>query len=87
VAVFIGERADPANWVEIGRAYEHFALAATARGVRAAFVNQPVEVPALRKQLGRWLGVGSQRPDLVVRFGRDPQLPFSLRRRVADVIV
>jgi nitroreductase len=87
VAVFVGERADPANWFEVGRAYEHFALAATALGVRTAFVNQPAEVPAVRTQFGQWLGLGSRRPDLVVRFGRGPQLPYSLRRPVADVIV
>ena len=87
VAVFVGERADPANWFEVGRAYEHFALAATALGVRTAFVNQPVEVRAVRTQFAQWLGLGSQRPDLVVRFGRGPQMPFSLRRPVSDVIV
>src|ERR1700674_3709749 len=87
VAVFVGDRADPANWFEVGRAYERFALAATALGVRTAFVNQPVEVPAVRTQFAQWLGLGSRRPDLVVRFGRGPQLPYSLRRPVADVIV
>jgi hypothetical protein len=87
VAVFVGERADPTNWFEVGRAYERFALAATALGVRNAFVNQPVEVPAVRAQFAQWLGLGSRRPDLVVRFGHGPQLPYSLRRPVADVIV
>jgi nitroreductase len=87
VAVFVGERADPASWFEVGRAYEHFALAATALGVRTAFVNQPVEVLAVRAQFAQWLGLGAGRPDLVVRFGRGPQLPYSLRRPVADVIV
>jgi nitroreductase len=87
VAVFVGERADPASWFEVGRAYEHFALAATVLGVRTAFVNQPVEVPMVRTQFGQWLGLGSQRPDLVVRFGRGPQMPYSLRRPLADVIV
>ena len=87
VAVFAGERADPANWFEVGRAYEHFALAATAIGVRTALVNQPVEVPAVRTQFAHWLGLGTQRPDLVVRFGRGPQLPYSLRRPVTAVIV
>ena len=86
VAVFVGERADPANWFEVGRAYEHFALAATALGVRTAFVNQPAEVPSVRTQFAQWLGLGSGRPDLVVRFGRGPQLPYSLRRPVAEVI-
>jgi hypothetical protein len=87
VAVFAGERADPANWFEVGRAYESFALAATALGVRTAFVNQPVEVPGVRTQFAQWLGLGSQRPDLVVRLGRGPRLTYSLRRPVTGVIV
>jgi nitroreductase len=87
VAVFVGKRADRANWFEVGRAFENFALAATVLGVRTAFVNQAVEVPAVRTQFAQWLGLGSGRPDLVVRFGRGPQLPYSLRRPVADVIV
>jgi len=86
VAVFVGERADPAHWFEVGRAYERFALAATTLGVRTAFVNQPVEVPAVRTQFAQWLGLGAARPDLVVRFGRGLQMPYSLRRPVADVI-
>jgi hypothetical protein len=87
VAVFVGDRANPANWFEVGRAYERFALTATALGVRTAFVNQPIEVPAVRTQFAQWLGLGSQRPDLVVRFGRGPQSTYSLRRPVADVVV
>lgn len=87
IAIFVGERADPASWFEVGRAYERFALTATALGVRTAFVNQPVEVPAVRTQFAQWLGLDPRRPDLVVRFGSGPQLPFSLRRPVADVIV
>jgi hypothetical protein len=62
-------------------------LTATALGVRTAFVNQPIEAPAVRTQFAQRLGLGSRRPDLVVRFGRGPQLPYSLRRPVADVIV
>jgi hypothetical protein len=86
VAVLVGARTDPASWFEVGRAYEHFALAATALGIRTAFVNQPIEVPAVRSPFSGWLGIGTQRPDLVVRLGRGPQLPYSLRRPVAAVI-
>jgi hypothetical protein len=86
VAVFVGARSHPASWFEVGRAYEHFALAATALGIRSAFVNQPIEVPAVRSPFSEWLGIGTQRPDLVVRLGRGPQLPYSLRRPVAAVI-
>ena len=87
VAVFVGARGDPASWFEVGRAYERFALAATALGVRTAFVNQPVEASAVRLPFASWLGIGSQRPDLVVRLGHGPLLPYSLRRPAAAVIV
>ncbi|MDN4999834.1 hypothetical protein ACFQZO_02895 [Bradyrhizobium sp. GCM10027634] len=61
-------------------------MQATARGLKYAFVNQPVEVPRLRRQLAAYLDLGSRRPDLVVRFGAGPELPKSLRRPVAQVI-
>lgn len=87
IAVFVGQTADKAHWVEVGRCYERFALQATALGIRNAFLNQPVEVSALRPQLATALGLSDQRPDLVVRFGRGPILPRSLRRPVAAVLV
>jgi hypothetical protein len=87
VAVFMSDVADPATWVEVGRCYERFALQATALGIRNAFVNQPVEVSALRPQFASALGIGTRRPDLVVRFGRGPKMPSSLRRPVQAVLV
>ncbi len=87
LAVFVGRTADKANWVEVGRCYERFALQATALGIRNAFLNQPVEVASVRPTLATALGLTGQRPDLVVRFGRGPTLPRSLRRPVAAVMV
>ena len=87
VLVFISEVDDVVHWVEAGRCYERFALQATVLGIRNAFINPPVEVGALRSQFATWLGVGSKRPDLVVRFGYGPEMPKSLRRPVADVLV
>ncbi len=88
IAVFISERSDRAHWVETGRCYERFALQATALGIRNAFLNQPVEVGTIRPQFATWLGIGtgSQRPDLVARFGRGPAMPLSTRRPVQDVL-
>lgn len=87
IAVFVGEAADKAHWVEVGRCYERFALQATALGIRNAFLNQPVEVAAVRSPFAAALGITDQRPDLVVRFGRGPTLPPSLRRPVDAVMV
>ena len=86
IAVFVSDADDAAHRVEAGRFYERFAFQATALGVRNAFVNQPVEVPALRAELACALGVGRRRPDLVVRFGRVPAMPRSLRRPVEAVL-
>jgi hypothetical protein len=86
VMVFVARSARPAHWVEVGRAYQRFALLATSLGVRNAFVNQPVEVPSLREQFAQWLGMDEVRPDLVVRFGRGPLMPPSLRRPIDAVI-
>lgn len=88
VAVFLSVRSDKAHWVETGRCYERFALQATALGIRNAFLNQPVEVGAIRPQFAAWLDLkASERPDLVVRFGRGVGMPLSMRRPVQAVLV
>lgn len=86
IAVFNSTAPGPATWVAVGRAYERFALQATALGVQTSMLNPPIEVPALRPQLAELLDLGDGRPDLVVRFGRGPTLPRSLRRPLAAVI-
>jgi len=86
IAVFVGDRADPQHWARVGRSFQRFALQATVLGIRTAHVNQPVEVPSVRAEFAGWLGAPAARPDLVVRFGRGPVLPMSLRRPVAEVL-
>jgi len=87
VAVFFSDSDDKAHWIEAGRCYERFALQAEALNLRTAFINPPVEVSELRSQFASWLGIGNRRPDLVVRFGRGPMMPPSLRRPVEEVII
>lgn len=93
IAVFASdapESVDPsarkARWVATGRAYQRFALQATALGIRTAMLNQPVEVVNQRMAFATSLGLGQRRPDLVVRFGRGPLMPRSLRRPVDAVL-
>jgi nitroreductase len=87
VAVFVSEQNDPGSWMEAGRCYERMALQATALDIRSAFINQPVEVAALRGQLATFLGIGTRRPDLVVRLGHGPVMPRSFRRPIESVMV
>lgn len=86
-AIFVSDRDDKAHWVQAGRSYQRFALAATALGIRHAFLNQPVEVASFRPELAALLGIGEKRPDLVVRFGHGPAMPRSLRRPIGEVMV
>ena len=85
VAVFIAAKADREHWVLAGRSCQRFALQATALGLKHSFANQPVEVARLREPLAALVGAPGRRPDLVMRFGRGPELPFSPRRSPAMV--
>ncbi|OYW47271.1 MAG: Tat pathway signal protein [Sphingomonadales bacterium 32-68-7] len=86
IAVFVGAREDREHWIAVGRACQRFALQATALGLKHAFINQPVEVPALRPDLAALIGLPGRRPDIVMRFGHGPTLPYSPRRPVASVM-
>jgi Nitroreductase family len=87
IVVFVSSRNDKAAWVEAGRAYERFALQATVLGIRNAFINQPIEVPALRPHFESWLKLDGEHAMLIARFGHGPAAPFSLRRPLDDVII
>lgn len=86
IAVFVGAEASPEHWIAVGRACRRFALQATALGLRQAFINQPVEVAGLRPELAALIGLTGRRPDIVMRFGYGPALPWSPRRPAAVVI-
>lgn len=87
IAVFACQKEDRAHWVLCGQACQRFALQATALGLRHAFVNQPVEVPRLRPELAGLVGIPGRRPDLVMRFGHGPGMPYSARRPVESTMV
>ncbi len=86
IAVFAGAGPTAAQWVQVGRACQRFALQATALGLKHAFLNQPVEVPDYRADLAALAGLPGRRPDIVMRFGRAGAMPFSLRRPVDAVM-
>lgn len=79
IAVSVSDLEDKNRWIEGGRAFQRFALHATAMDARTTCLNQPVEVASLRPQLAKSTGIASGRPDLVIRFGRGPEMPWSLR--------
>lgn len=86
VAIFLASTDTKEAWVEAGRAYERFALQAELLDIRSAFLNQPIEVPALRDELRSLLHT-TEEPQLLVRFGHGARAPYSLRRPPREVIV
>ena len=75
----------PRAWLAAGQALALMLLAATAEGGRAAFLNQPVEVPALRPRLRAAAGLEGV-PQLLLRLGRAAEAPASARRDAASVL-
>lgn len=86
LAVIVAPADAPPGWVAAGRAAQALMLEATVLGLRCAFLNQAVEIAETRAELQSLLGLGAARPSLVLRVGRGPAMPRSVRRPVAEVL-
>lgn len=87
VAVIVSPGDGPEAWVAAGRASQRLQLQVTALGLVSAFLNQPIEVSALRPRLEALLDLlPGERAHLILRLGRGPRRPDSLRRPPAAVI-
>jgi nitroreductase len=69
-----------------GQAMQRVLLTATAAGLDASFISQPVEVPSVRAELRRLLG-GGLWPQIVLRLGRGAPVPWTPRRTLHDVLL
>ncbi|ALP67286.1 MULTISPECIES: Acg family FMN-binding oxidoreductase [Paraburkholderia] len=79
-------RNDREAWVAAGQALERMLLVATAEGLTASYLNQPIEVSTLRLQISGLLHLDAT-PQLLLRVGRGPQAAHSPRRPLADVVI
>ena len=76
----------PPRWLETGRALSHVLLLLTADGFTAAYLNQPIEVEALRPRLRAALGLTGT-PQLLLRAGRGPAVAPAARRPLDEVLI
>jgi hypothetical protein len=84
----------PRDWLVAGQALARVLLTACAAGVAASFMNQPLEVPALRERVTALLQAADDpsapgdtaMPQLVLRFGYAPEGRPTPRRPVDDVL-
>lgn len=72
--------------IRAGQAMQRVLLTATAAGLDASFISQPVEVPAVRAELRQLLG-GGLWPQIVLRLGNGAPVPWTPRRAVDDVLM
>ncbi len=74
------------DWLRAGCALSHILLTITAAGATSAYLNQPVEVPALRPLLQDVIDTESV-PQLVLRVGYGPSAKPSPRRPLHEVLI
>jgi hypothetical protein len=75
----------PVDWLTAGRAVSGLLLTATTRGISASFLNQPIEVAALRPELESVLEMTGH-AQLLVRLGYSTPSEGTPRRSVEEVL-
>jgi len=73
------------DWLFTGQALERVLLAARLEGYDASYLNQPIEIPALRQRLRDLLGLDGM-PQLLIRLGKGPRATHTPRRPVEAVV-
>ncbi len=70
----------PADWLRAGQALHRLLLVASAAGVCASYLNQPLEIDRLRTQVREELRLDGH-PQLILRLGRPAGPPHALTPR------
>ncbi|MBD3235677.1 MAG: nitroreductase [Candidatus Eisenbacteria bacterium] len=85
LAVLGTERDGPREWLRAGQGLERLLLTASASGLQACYLNQPIQVEGLRRRLQDLAGDGL--PQIVLRLGvPSGRIDSAPRRPVEDVI-
>ncbi|MBA4385509.1 MAG: hypothetical protein C0410_12295, partial [Anaerolinea sp.] len=85
--VFATENDTPASWVRCGQVFERLSLQLTNLGLKSALLNQPIEILELRGQFQSAMGLGENKPQLILRYGIADVLPYSLRRPLGEILI
>jgi hypothetical protein len=74
----------PRDWMRAGQALQLVLLVAAAHGVSASFLNQPLQVPALRARFRSAIGI-SDFPQIILRMGYATTTLSTPRRDLSEV--
>ena len=77
---------EPIDWLFTGMSLSRLMLTAADEGISASYLNQPIEVPDLKKQLKEMLNLSGY-PQLIIRMGYGKQVKPTPRRDVDEVIL
>jgi hypothetical protein len=86
LAALVTETDTPAAWLYAGQALARVLLLASAHGISASFLNQPIEVEELRPLLRETVGCAGF-PQNLLRLGYGPEVKPTPRRNVREVLI
>lgn len=86
VAVLATPDDEPADWVRAGQALERLLLEATAAGLAASFMNQPLEHEELRARVLA-TSPAAPHPQMLLRIGFGDAVPPTPRRDLGAVLL
>jgi hypothetical protein len=75
----------PRDWMAAGQALQLVLLVAAAHGIAASFLNQPLQVAALRPRVRASLGLTGF-PQVILRMGYAPSSTPTPRRELSEVL-
>lgn len=86
LAVLGTDRDEPLNWLQAGQALERALLHGQVQGLSISFLNQAIECPDLRAQVGSIVG-REKYPQALLRIGYAHPVPPTPRRAVRSVVL
>jgi len=85
LAVLTTARDEPADWLRAGQALQRVLLTATAHGLSASFLYQPIQLRDMRGDAApAW--PWKENPQIVIRLGYCKEAPGTPRRPLDDVL-
>jgi len=84
--VFTTPDDEPLDWLRVGQALDRVLLQAQAYDLHASYLNQPIEVPALRPRVAKLMDTDDH-PQLILRMGYGSAIEPTPRRPVRDMMI
>ena len=86
--LIIGTNSDnPKDWLNVGICLEYILLATISENIWCTFVNQPTEIPELRKHLAELIHQNNKYPQIMLRVGYSKKDVKPTPRRPLDQVL